>query len=230
MSLIGLLAGAVVAAVAVWIVLRFVVVPVRLARYHADIAALRWVPSRADADHAAHLPLVHEYETWGYRVDSRGRLALGRSRPAVTLMAHDDLSVVEIASRSDGCASSITSLLAGGTCVLETMAAQTAPSVPGRLVQVFPGATVHALVTRHREALTGLAERGIVAVAHPRGPAGVFETGAHILGRAPAPTPREAAALGRGEVTVHLGPLARQPGIEEQLRAAGLAAVGWSAP
>ncbi len=212
---------------AAFVLFRFVVVPARIARVHADAATVRWVPVPPDRDHGAHRPLVEQYRACGYEVHSFGRLHLGATRPAVTLLAHPDLSVVDVVGGPGSLAASITSLLADGTSVLETMAGLTTPRAPGRLIQVLPGATPAEIVAHHRQALAWLGARGIVAAGHVHGPPGVFEAAPHLLGRVPAPTPREVDALTRGLVRVHDGPLAEQPTIEDQIRSAGLLAVGW---
>lgn len=224
--------GLVVAACSLtsYLLLRFVVAPARIARIHADTATVRWVPAPPGPEHGRHRPLVTEYQACGYRVHGCGHIQLGPIRTAVTLLAHDDLSVVDVVGRTGGLAASITTLLADGTSVLETMAVATTPAAPGRLLQVFPGAGPAELVARHRQTLAWLAARGITATAHVHGPPGVFEAAPHLLGRVPAPTPRQADALTRGLVRDHDGPLAERWDVDDQLRAAGLLAVGWPAP
>lgn len=224
--------GLVVAACSLscYLLLRFVVAPARIARIHADTATVRWVPTPPGPEHGRHRPLVAEYQACGYRVHGCGHIQLGPIRTAVTLLAHDDLSVVDVVGRTGGLAASITTLLADGTSVLETMAVATTPAAPGRLLQVFPGAGPAELVARHRQTLTWLAARGITATGHVHGPPGVFEAAPHLLGRVPAPTPRQADALTRGLVRDHDGPLAERWDVEDQLRVAGLLAVGWPAP
>lgn len=222
MTVVLVIAGILVAVVAAWALVRFVLMPGEISRYHGDVGTLRWVPCERDDEFDAHDPAVADLERLGYRVDSQAKLHLGRTRPAVTLLVHDDLSVAEVATRSDGIGMSITSLLGDGASVLETSTAQDVPAADGRLLQVFPGATADALVARHHEALDWLGPRGVVPVAHDRGAPGILETSAHILGRAPTPTPAQIGALSAGR-TPTLGPLARQDDVDHQLAAAGLA-------
>jgi len=221
--------GLVVAAtiLAAHLFVRLVVVTARIARIHADTATVRWVPGPMRPEHAAHRPLVAEYQACGYQVHGCGHIQLGPQRIAVTLLAHPDLSVVDVVGPGDRLAASLTSLLGDGTSVLETLATLTTPAAPGRLIQVFPGAAPADLVARHRQAVTWLATRGIAPVGHVHGPAGVFEAAPHLLGRVPAPTARQAVALAQGRVHDHDGPLAEQPTVEDRLRAAGLVALGW---
>jgi hypothetical protein len=223
MTLLLVIVGLLVAVVVVWALVRFLLMPAEIARYHRDVADLRWTPCDRDADFDVHDPSVADLERHGYRIDSQAKLRIGRTSPAVTLLVHDDLSVAEVATRSDGIGMSITSLLGDGASVLETSTAQDVPAADGRLLQVFPGATVDALVARHQEALAWLGPRGVVPVAHAQGAPGILETSAHILGRAPTPTPAEIGELSAGRSTAHLGPLARQDDVDHQLAAAGLA-------
>ena len=74
-------------------------------------------------------------------------------------------------------------------------------------------------------AIAWLAGQGVTPVAHPNGAAGVIEQSAHLLGRQPPPSPAEVAVLAKGTATRHLGPVADQADIGDQLREAGLLGV-----
>jgi hypothetical protein len=208
---------AVVLALATVAVLVGVVQPMLTRRLHDDARTLRWVPVVPGADHAALGPVVGELGLLGYVVQGHARLGLGARPVPVTLLAHPDGSLADVAALPRAVGVSITSLLADGATVLETHDHQSLLDGPHRLVEVLPGAPPTTLVALHRATRAWLEQQGLGPVLDPGGPVRLYERSIHLVGLQEPPPGRVVRALVAGRHVPNRGPLAEQPGTAARL-------------
>lgn len=198
----------------------------RARRLHHDAQALRWTSGPPTPSHQVLEGMVGQAAALGYVVHGHAVVRLVGMDVAVTLLAHPDGSIVDATALPQWFGrhqilASVTSLLADRRSTLETGPTQGTLAGPHQLAEVLPGADLAALVAQHGATRAWLAWRGFPAVAHERGPAGLYEHSAHLVGSQQVPPAWEVWRIGTGRSIPNRGPLAEQPGIEHRLAALG---------